>query len=306
MRRQNPWTTTRIRRWIGSAMTAVAALAGPIGCAPEPTEGQFPDLDVVAPGNKQDGGGSSDAIPAASGFTGQWAMIAEWSTCVKVVDELETRAWRLLLVDVEHSDNRFSEKRQLCDLRLSPILGLATVVPKVVLDAHPVMQVESVILGGEDVGAVYVGGHEIQFFGIEFPTDPLGEPMPTKADTADPRLVDTEQDGQPGATFTVGPSCAIHIAQREVSALSGKLVAEGRFEGGGVHTTEQTVFSSTKAICGQTFSTRPNDAHNRFLMVRAEAFDDDKNGTVTCEELRAHGDAILPALAADDSRCTGG
>lgn len=290
----------RLLQNVAGASLAATLLAG---CAPDPTDGVFPDRDVST-GTTGNDGGATD-VATGGGLSGQWAMVAEWSTCVKVVDEIETRAWRLLLVDAKHEGNRLAETRTLCELRLTPILGLATVVPQLVIDAHPQMQVDSVVLGGSDVGATYDGGFEIQRFGIEFPLDPLAEPMPAKADTDDPRLVDVEADGKPGATFTVGPSCAIHIAQREVSTLSGKLVAEGRFEGGGIHTTEQVVFSSTKAICGQTFSTRPNDVHNRFVMVRAEGYDDDKDGKVTCAELRAHGDAIVAALPADDARCTG-
>ena len=301
MRRSSMHRRRRLAAWTAGVTLPAALLAG---CEPEPTDGVFPDRDVAqADANGgSDGTGGGDTV-TAGGFSGQWAMVAEWSTCVKVVDELETRAWRLLLVDIEHANNRMSEKRTLCDLRLTPILGLPTVVPQPVIDAHPVMQVESVVLGGQGVGAAYAGGSEVQRFGIEFPTDPLGEPMPTKLDIDDPRLVDVEEDGQPGATFHVGPSCSIHIAQREVSTLSGTLVAEGRFEGGGIHTTEQVVFSSTKAICGQTFSTRPNDVQNRFAMVRAGAFDDDGDGKVTCAELRAHGDEVLVALPADDARC---
>lgn len=287
--------------WRGAALATAAWLsAGAAGCAPAATDGTFADQDVAAATGED--AAASDVTTAASGLSGQWAMVAEWSTCVKVIDEIETRAWRLLKVDAVHSANGLLETRTLCELRLSPILGLATVVPQPLIDAHPQMKVESFVLGGDAIGAVYQGGPEVQRFGINF-TSPLTEPMPTKEQTDDPRLEDTENDGKPGATFTVGPSCAIHIAQREVSGLQGTIVAKGRIEGGGIHQTEQVVFGSTKAICGQAFSTRANDAHNRFVMVRAEAFDDDGNGDVTCAELRAHGEEIAAQSKANDASC---
>jgi hypothetical protein len=289
------------------AQVAAATLAGFValgGCEPAATDGVFADRDAAGAQSDVAGGDSitADGV-AAGGLTGQWMQIVEWSTCVKVGSELETRAWRLLKVDAVHSNNRLSETRRLCQLRLSPILGLATVVPQPVIDAHPIMQVESIVIGGEAEGAVYQSGPEVQRFGIEF-LDALAEPMPTKDTPDDPRLVDVDNDGKPGATFHVGPSCSIHIAQREVSALRGALVAGGGIEGSGVHTTEQVVFSSTKAICGQAFSTRPNDAHNRFVMVRAEPFDDDGDGVVSCAELGAHAESVLAMTKADDARCT--
>lgn len=301
-----PLRIARSHRRIRDSLGRVALIsgtcvgAGVTGCAPAVTDGVFADQDIAVPATGD--ATTSDISTAASGLSGQWAMVAEWSTCVKVIDEIETRAWRLLLIDAVHSANGLRETRTLCELRLSPILGLATIVPQPLIDAHPKMEVESFVLGGDAVGAVYQGGPEVQRFGINF-TSPLTEPMPTKEQTDDPRLEDTENDGKPGATFTVGPSCAIHIAQREVSGLQGTIVAKGRIEGGGVHQTEQVVFGSTKAICGQAFSTRANDAHNRFVMVRAEAFDDDKDGKVTCAELRAHGEEIAPQPKANDASC---
>ena len=297
-----PLLQTRLRAVVQPSLLVTLGWLGAStsGCSPAATDGVFPDQDVALAATND--GGTADGAAAASGLTGQWAMVAEWSTCVTVIDEIETRAWRLLKVDTVHAANGLHEIRTLCELRLTPILGLATIVPQPLIDAHPQMKVESFVLGGDEVGAVYQGGPEVQRFGINL-TSPLTEAMPTKEQTDDPRLEDSENDGKPGATFTVGPSCAIHIAQREVSGLQGTIVAKGRIEGGGIHQTEQVVFGSTKAICGQSFSTRANDGHNRFVMIRAEGFDDDGDGNVTCAELRAHGDEIAPQSKANDASC---
>ena len=285
---------------LGAALLGGALLLG--GCTPDASGGLFIDRDVAGAAHVDVAGGQPLDANGSGGLSGQWAMVAEWSTCVTVGSEFETRAWRLLKVKAEHTQNRFRETRTLCQLRLSPILGLATVVPQPLIDGHPVMVVDSLMLGGEAAGAVYLGGFEVQRFGIEL-VDLLGETMPAKSATDDPRIIDAENDGKPGATFHVGSSCDVHVAQREVSALSGVLGADGRIEGGGVHTIEQVVFSSSKAICGQPFSTRPNDAHNRLVMVRSEAFDDDGDGDVSCAGLGAHGDAIWKMSEADDTRC---
>ncbi len=289
----------------GRALAPLALATFLAACEPEPTGGVFPDLDSQVGGGsdgKADGaGGGGDGGAGSSTLSGTWAQITEWSTCVKVADEIETRAWRLLRVELKQEGGKLHEKRTLCELRLTPIFGLMTVVPQPLIDAHPLMTVESVLVG-QGEGAPYLGGPEIQQFGIAF-KDIYGDPMPAKADVDDPRLVDSENDGKPGATFHVGPSCSIHIAQRESATLHGSVQADGSFRGGGVHLTEQTVFSSTKAICGSQFSTRANDGANSFVMVRAEAFDADKNGEVSCAELRAVGESIAKPMAADDKRC---
>ncbi len=297
------WESCLRAAWRSGRALAAATLVA--ACEPEPTGGVFPDLDSssvdvsgVLPDAKGDGG---DSGAGAGQMSGTWAQITEWSTCVKVADEIETRAWRLLRVQMTLQGGKLLEKRTLCELRLTPIFGLVTVVPQPLVDAHPLMSVESVLVG-QGVGARYLGGPEIQQFGIAF-NDIYGDAMPAKADVDDPRLVDAENDGKPGATFHVGPSCSIHIAQRESATLHGALETDGSIRGSGVHLTEQTVFSSTKAICGSQFSTRANDAANSFVMVRAEGFDADQDGEVSCAELRAVGESIAKPMAADDKRC---
>jgi hypothetical protein len=291
-----------------AALAALGALAwAAAGCDPDVGEGRFPDRVLTQPdatvGDADAGGPDGGAVGPLSGA---WIQVVEWSTCVKIVDEIETRAYRVLAVQVSQQGARLRERRRLCELRLTPILGMATVVPQPLIDAHPELLVDSMLLSAAPRAPagelLYHSGPEVQRFGIEF-TDPLSEPMPTAAEPDDPRLVDAEQDGKPGATFHVGSQCSIHVAQREISVLRGRVVGPGRIEGGGVHHNEQAVFGSTKAICGQTFSTRSNQAAHRFALQRAEGFDDDGDGALSCAELRAHAAEVLAPLPADDARC---
>ena len=160
------------------------------------------------------------------------------------------------------------------------------------------------MLGEGSDEVAYAGGIEAQLMGLSM-SNPVYDEMPTKDQPSDPRLTDPEADGHPGATFVVGAGCELYVAQREVSTLAGRLVSVDRFEGTGVHATEQVVFGSSKAVCGQTFKTFSNTPHHRFVLQRMNvaAWDDDKSGAVDCTELIAHQTELVTWATPDDSRC---
>lgn len=301
------WPASRPRLSPGPLRVAllVAALAALPGCEPAPTDSTFPD-QVFDAGATADGGGESSdgATTGGDPFVGTWGLATDWSTCVTVGSRIETRSRKILRVEVTRKGNRLLEQRQLCQIQLTPIFGLKTVVPQVVVDAMGTWQVESRLLGegGEEIA--YAGGLEGQLMGLQM-ANPIYDVMPLKTEPSDPRLIDPENDGNPGATFNVGPSCKLYVAQRETSNLTGRVVGPGRIEGGGAHATEQVVFGSSAAICGQTFATFSNTPHHKFLMLKAagKGWDDDKDGTVSCAEIVKHHTEWMTWAEPDDKRC---
>ncbi|MCO4762222.1 MAG: hypothetical protein KC502_12000 [Myxococcales bacterium] len=273
-------------------------------CEPAPTDGVFPDRQT-------DAAGSGDALAAADGvtptddpFVGTWAMATDWSVCVTVGSRIETRSRKLLVVNMTRKGHRLFEERTVCQLGLTPIFGLKTVVPKAVLDSVGPLQVESRVVGEGSVEVAYSSAPEAQLMGVKM-VNPVYDPMPAKGDAADPRLTDPENDGKPGATFEVGGGCKLYVAQREVSSLMGRVVSPGRIEGGGVHATEQVVFGSSTAICGQPFATFSNTPHHRFVLQRLAKgqWDDNNNGQLDCAELVAHQGEFVTWRDPDNSRC---
>ena len=286
-----------------SIATALALAALTLGCEPEPTDGVFDAQEFST-----DAGGadvtSTDVTISDDPFEGTWALATDWSTCVTVGSRIETRSRKIQRVVMTRKGNRLLETRQLCQIQLTPIFGLKTVVPQVVVDSMGTWNVESRLLGEGSDQVAYAGGLEAQLMGIEM-TNPIYDAMPDKGDASDPRLKDAENDGQPGATFEVGPACKLYVAQREVSNLTGLVVEKGRVEGGGAHATEQVVFGSSAAACGQSFATFSNTPHHKFVMISAagRGWDDDKDGDISCAEIIAHHTEWMQWAEPDDKRC---
>lgn len=295
--------SSSLSRLLFMALLSLASLL--LGCEPEPTASTFSDQVNDA------GSVSADVISTLDGaqsggapYTGAWAMATDWSVCVTIGSRIETRSRKLLLVTMTRKGNRLIEERKVCQLKLTPIFGLKTEVPDVVLQSMPLLDVESRLLGEGSDEVAYSGGIEAQVIGVKM-VNPVYDAMPSKDQPSDPRLTDPEGDGHPGASFVVGGGCYLYVAQREVSRLAGRLVSQDRFEGTGVHATEQVVFGASKAVCGQTYKTFSNTPHHHFVLQRVNtaAWDDDKDGDVTCAELVAHQADLITWAKPDDTRC---
>ncbi|HAN31361.1 MAG TPA: hypothetical protein DCQ06_07170, partial [Myxococcales bacterium] len=126
------------RRWtIGLLLITLL-----IACEPEPTEGLFEpqsfETDVVGAD-----GVAADVAVADDPFNGTWALATDWSTCVTVGSRIETRSRKIQRIVMVRKGNRLLETRQLCQIQLTPIFGLKTVVPQVVVDSMGTWKVES-------------------------------------------------------------------------------------------------------------------------------------------------------------------
>ncbi|GEM_PF-3057078 len=284
-------------------MTAVL-IAMLIGCEPAATDAEFGDQVTDAGGTGGDATAGPD-VKAATGMTGQWLIAVDWSTCVSFgAAPFELRTRKLLLSDITHKGHKVLEKRQVCTVENTNLIGLKTVVPKPVAQGPGVLDVKGSVMG-QGEGAAYSSGAEVQLWGAKL-SDPLADLMPTTSDASNPALADTDNDGKPGATLVVPKICEIYVTQRAIASLIGTFDKDGRIVGKGQHTTEQHVLKATKPICAQKYTTSPNDPHNNFVMQRADSVagaDANKDGKVDCEEIAKIQSKLIKWAQADHDRC---
>lgn len=274
------------------------------GCEPAATESGFANQETDAGGSGADTSGAQDAAVATS-MSGRWLLATDWSTCVTIGGPpVELRTRKLLLVDMTHKGHKIDEIRTVCSVETTPLIGLKTLVPKEVAQGTGKLPISATIFD-EGEGGSYSSGAEVQLWGAKL-MDPLADAMPTVDDPNDPRLVDTDGDGKPGATLRIDGICEIYVTQRAVATVVGTVDDKGRIVGEGLHTTEQHVLKATKPICAQKYTTAPNDPHNKFVMQRASdqaGLDTNKDGQIDCDELIAGQAKVTTWIEPENDRC---
>jgi hypothetical protein len=271
-------------------------------CTPSLTSSPFPAqvADASAGGDASAG---SDSTSGLGNLTGTWVLAADFSTCVDLGDMTETRARTLTKVTIIQNGQRLHEKREVCSIFSTPLLGLATVAPTETLKAVGTIAVESAVFG-DGPGQGYQSGVDVQLFGIKM-LDALTEPMATGPD--DPRVLDSDGDGHPGATFKLGNVCDLYIVQRSLSSATLVRGKDGSFDGTGVRSNEQVVVGATSGLCQAGATTKVNNFSNKVRMVRVDGqglkLDADGDGQVSCAEILANEAKVVTWLDPDDSRC---
>ena len=300
-----------MKRFRRAAVVASAAVCPALvaGCGDlEPAPGEFDAIDrdgaISLPGDTSatdSAGGDTAAVGSA---TGTWAMATDWSTCVYIGElRFELRTYKLLRVEVEQVGTLWREKRTVCSVINTPLLGQTTVFSQAVINSYASQQLLSSATGNA-TGSAYYGALDLQLFGAKL-SQPATEAMPTS--TADPRVVDSDGDGHPGGTLKVGAICELYAANRAISQVSGQFVSPTRIEGGALHDTTQVAFASSSGFCAQSFVTVPNQPHNAFVLARVDSaglgLDSDGDGQVSCGEIAAGQAKIASWRAADNERC---
>ena len=121
--------------------------------------------------------------------------------------------------------------------------------------------------------------------------DPANEPLPT--DPNDPRIVDDDDDGNPGITVTVEVTTELvgelYIARREIFAYEATLTAPDRLEGTVTDDSEQLVIGASDPIflTESDWRQHPDPAKSPIILIRVD-------DTWDCERLAAERNALFP------------
>jgi hypothetical protein len=123
--------------------------------------------------------------------------------------------------------------------------------------------------------------------------DPLTETMPENAD--DPRVVDADNDGQPGVTLLVSGGaavggCDMYVLQRSAIRYLGQFERSNLINGTSITYYSQKVLGASQSLCAVPRTITPNDRSSVFVMHRVDGqggsldIDYDGDGTISCDE----------------------
>ena len=244
-----------------------------------------------------------DATTTSADLTGTWALVTDWSTCVAIGDSIELRNYELSRVEIVQDGVQLREAREDCTVVNTPLLGLVTVIPQPAVDsANPMYSAAFVPAKGP--GAPYIGGVEVQTWGLKF-ANPETDTMPVDAE--DTHVVDSDKDGHPGVTLKVGGVCELYAVQRAIMVRTGQMDADGSFSGGGARHVVQLPLGSSQGFCAQAFTTISNQTTNHWRMVRVDKqgmnLDQDGDGKVSCNEIVQNQALYTSWLEPDSARC---
>ncbi|MBN1946849.1 MAG: hypothetical protein JW797_14340 [Bradymonadales bacterium] len=295
-------------RFTSAALLLLLVAAG--GCTPEPPEEtHFGPQDLG--GGDQDAGtqldlgeGQAVVLPTVDGV---WFHLEELALCIDFLTINEQLSWFYYITETEQTDSGMvHETWHACQMDVTPIFGLQTVVPRRLLDSVFPVETRNGMVSGTDVGSTYVSGLLMLLWGVDF-EDPLYDPFPEDGD--DPRIVDTDGDGHPGATVYIGPSCEAYQIERKRTVYQGSFVAPDRIEGQVVDRIQTRSIDSSQPLCGVDYATWPNESRSSFTRVRVDGqggsvnLDADHDGRITCEEAMPYKDVLFQRLEADHREC---
>lgn len=300
-----------------AAAALLAALLGlALGCeAPAPgSDFAAQDLGVGGAGAAGDGGDALPPLDPAAGeddtgdLSGVWFGAWEAHTCLQMATSMENVSVTFFVDRIEHTGLRLQEQRTVCAMEIGPVITMRTVIPGAVLEGMGVVTLDSTV-DSLHAGARYVSGESLMLWGLDL-EDPLSAALP--ADPDDPAVLDTDGDGEPGATLRIQPSvCDMGVVQRIVTRTWGRVLSSNGIVGTGAESNDQVVLWATSPFCKAQFPTLPAPGErNRFVMVRVDGtrgapdLDADGDGTITCAEVMPHQARLLEVPAQDDAHCT--
>jgi hypothetical protein len=198
-----------------------------------------------------------------------------------------------------------------CDVTFPPVTSIVGTVTNEATDAFyaaiPVVDAAFTLPSG-DLGASYEPPPSIVVVGADL-DDPEHDELPT--DETDPRVVDADDDGEPGVTVQNSLGGAQHIVFRNISVGTGRVLSSNHIVGDEpgdlLATTETSVFGiggsflpDTTALGSVVELVRID---GRFGSVDADA---DNDGEVTCAELLDVAAAVTTLEAPDTPFDCGG
>jgi hypothetical protein len=183
---------------------------------------------------------------------------------IPILGEIRSRTYNRLRVDVFRGPTGWMQRHRLCDARIVvPAHYGKTTLPPAFVQAMP-SPTYTIVLGADgsyeaDPGPVAAG----------FRDD--GGALPETPD--DPRVLDWDRDGLPGATILVDVPILGHavlqVAQRGHMRYRGARTGPDTFEGR-AHTLrmEQRTLASSHPLLGRSLESVPLDEESTFRMTR--------------------------------------
>lgn len=217
---------------------------------------------------------------------GTWLQIHEASTCVLGQEQVATAYY---LVDFEQNGSALRERRRLCEIDLSPVLGMKPIVPAAVLENIDFVDVDQGLISALRPGGAYSSATEVGLWGVAL-DEPLTEALPT--DPEAPQVIDADGDGDPGITLLIeGTECRRYVVQRQIVRYTGSVTAPNQIDGSSATATTTAVLGASASLCRVSPPLEPNDAYSVFRLYRVDgaggAFnaDTDGDGEVSCAEI---------------------
>jgi hypothetical protein len=294
------------------ALLFLCGISNLAGCtSPQPPKSEYPSREVPEERDPSDPlltEGERVYLPT---LNGQWLHYSQISTCVEIGSSLEQLNRSLYLVSVEQLEHGgLIESWRACDIDLTPVLTVQARVTQSVKDSvYPIVS-DRGQTAGLYAEQVYLSGPIAELWGVNMDHSSI-DPFPTEA--SDPRIFDSDGDGNPGVTLLVGSACEAYIIQRRLSQYAGHFVQPDRIEGEAISVTEQLVADASQAICKTPYQTRSNPSGSRFTRLRVDGrggainLDLDEDGTVTCAEVVSRREVLLESsfevLEVDDASC---
>jgi hypothetical protein len=207
-------------------------------------------------------------------LTGRWARLQVTAAVseVPVIGEVSSETRALSIVDLRRRGDGYVVREQVCGLENESLGGAvrarfpapflrALGAPELAAEVH----LEAGVLRYEEVRPSRVRGAAL--------ADPAADPLP--ADTADPRLVDADGDGQPGLTVKIEGLVdgEVYVVQRDSSTLLGRVLAPDHIRGAVRWRAEQEVLGASRDVLATNPDNRPHPepGRSRFEMRRIPA-----------------------------------
>lgn len=211
----------------------------------------------------------------------------------------------LSLVTMEQQGAQWSMTLEACVLTVPRVQVFAlgrqdTEVPAALLEALPRVGPFSVTLSSSAVGATFAAGVVPPLVaGADLASDQ--EELPT--DAGDPRVRDDDGDGAPGVTLVSNVGGLEVAYRRAVRALSGVVVSADEIDGSALGSFRVDTEASMLSFLG-AFAPAGTGLPSTFRMLRADGAHGTQDysgadGVLTCDDLRAHQEALLAQLPAE-------
>jgi hypothetical protein len=205
-------------------------------------------------------------------------------------------------VDVVQNGAHIDATYTTCFVTLVPVKSIAgdvtETVPPAFVSAIPQVHA-SFDLDDVALGASYDPPKSVVVSGANL-TDPANDDLPTSAD--DPRVVDADNDGNPGVTIGAGPEGDEYLVSRTCpTSMTGTIVSSNEVNGTATATSESSILngdgggglSPTMTAFPAQWHMLRVDGNNTNVDIRGR---DGDNSSVACPDIKAFEDEAMTNL----------